>query len=204
MRQKRRNKKPQGWTNKGFHLSLFLLLTLFTFALAGAKSIGSEMQHKLNTPAIAKDEQPLVTPITKPTPTPKPLPTPLATTKWEEFKRAAREIAKIYNYPANVIIAQCALESARGTSNFAIERNNFCGIGAVDWDPGQAFKFENAQDCVIEYIRLVRRNFPEAYMNKEDPNKVLYYLKHNSDGVVYATDPDYITKVMSQPEWSEK
>lgn len=183
------------------------MITLFTFALAGAKSIGSDMQKQFNHPAIASDKEVkvLVSPIAvTTTPKPKAKPTSIPSTdRWEEFKRSAREVAKIYNYPANVIIAQCALESARGTSNFAIDRNNFCGIGAVDWDPDQAFKFENAADCVIEYIHIIRRNFPEAYLNKEDPNKVLYLLKHNSRGVVYATDPDYISKVTSMPEWNE-
>lgn len=121
--------------------------------------------------------------------------------KWEEFVAASYKVSEIYNYPVNVVLAQGALESARGTSKYAVERNNFLGIGAYDWNPDSAFTFENPEQCVVEYMRIIRKNFPEAWDNRDNPEQLLKLLKHNSKGNMYATDPDYVSKVMSMNEW---
>lgn len=121
--------------------------------------------------------------------------------KWEEFVAASYKVSKIYNYPVNVVLAQGALESGRGTSRYAIERNNFLGIGAYDSHPDLALAFENPEQCVIEYMRIIRTNFPEAWEKRENPDELLSLLKKNSNGRVYATDPDYISKVKSMDEW---
>lgn len=126
----------------------------------------------------------------------------VAQTKWEEFEIAVEKVAPMYNYPAKVVLAQGALESARGRSKFAQERNNFLGIGAYDSDPQKAFSFENAEQCVVEYMRLVKKNFPEAWENRDNPEKLLHALKKNSKGNMYATDPHYVTKVTSMKEWN--
>ena len=60
---------------------------------------------------------------------------------WQRFKDEVIRLSKKHGFVANVPIAQCALESARGTSYFAKYRNNFCGIGAFDSDPNKAFSF---------------------------------------------------------------
>lgn len=121
---------------------------------------------------------------------------------WQEFVEAVEKVAPMYNFPANVVLAQGALESARGNSTFAKERNNYLGIGAFDYDVNQAYQFENAEQCVVEYMRIIRKNFPEAWANRDNPDQLLYHLKHNKNGKVYATDPNYIAKVKSMKEWS--
>ena len=102
-----------------------------------------------------------------------------------------------------MVIAQAAVESHRGDSYFARMRNNYLGIGAFDTNPDNAYQFENVEQCVISYMELVRKNFPEAWDSRDDPEKLLTLLKYNSNGTMYATDPDYISKVMNQPEWNQ-
>lgn len=120
---------------------------------------------------------------------------------WDGFVKAAHKVSKIYNFPVNVVLAQGALESNRGNSKFAKDRNNFLGINAVDSDPNKAFHFENSEQCVIEYMRVIRKNFPEAWAQRENPEALLKALKVNSKGNYYASDPDYVGKVMRMPEW---
>lgn len=131
-----------------------------------------------------------------------PTPTPLKLGKgWAGFKESAKRISAIYGIDSRLIIAQGALESAHGTSQYAVERNNFLGIGAVDWNPDQAFYFDNTEDCVLARVKLVRDNFPEAWEMRHDATVALNLLKHNNRGMMYATDPLYIDKVMSMREW---
>lgn len=133
--------------------------------------------------------------------TPAALPYVAPSERWASFITSAKKIAEIYNYPANVVIAQAALESGHGTSEYAVLRNNYIGIGAFDSNPDDAFWFENQEQCLIEYMRTIRRNFPDAWDSRDNPEKLLRLLKDNSRGNYYASDPDYIAKVMSQPEW---
>lgn len=121
--------------------------------------------------------------------------------KWEEFKAAARKVASIYAYPSKVIIAQGALESAKGTSFFCVQRNNCLGIGAFDNNPGNAHYFQSMEHSIVAYIDLIKRNFPEAWANRNNADLVVRYLKHNTRGVQYATDPSYEAKVMSMEDY---
>lgn len=122
---------------------------------------------------------------------------------WDEFVIAVEKVAPIYNFPKNVVLAQGALESARGTSTFAQERNNYLGIGAFDSNPDNAFSFENAEQCVIAYMVMLQRNFPDAWEQRENPEALLKALKVNSKGNYYASDPNYVNKVMSMNEWKQ-
>lgn len=132
-------------------------------------------------------------------PTVIPLPT---STSWEDFKTTAKSIAKIYGYPSNLLISQAALESGHGTSNFALTRFNYFGIGAYG-GADEAFVYENSAQSIIDYIYVIKNNFPEAWSNRDNPEAALNLLESNSYGRQYATDPDYVSKVMSEPEWSE-
>lgn len=123
---------------------------------------------------------------------------------WEGFKDSARKIASIYNFPAKVVIAQAALESQRGTSNLAVTRKNFLGIGAYDWNPNEAFTYENKEQCLIEYMNTIRKNFPEAWDSRDNPEKLLHLLVKNSNGNYYASDPRYVQKVTSMKEWGQE
>lgn len=125
-----------------------------------------------------------------------------AKSRWAAFVIAAHKVAPMYNYPVEVVLAQGALESAHGTSKFSIDRNNFLGIGAYDSDPNSAFHYENPEQCVIEYMRLIKRNFPEAWSHRDNKEVLLKALKVNSAGKMYATDPEYVSKVMSMKEWN--
>jgi hypothetical protein len=154
-------------------------------------------QIELVSPLVREVQAQEVT-VIEPTPTPEPEPT----TEWEAFVQAATKVSKIYNYPANVVIAQGALESARGNSNFCKTRHNCLGIGAYDSDPNQAYVFENYEQSVVEYMRIIRKNFPEAWAQRENPEALLKALKVNSNGKMYATDEKYVEKVMSMREWS--
>lgn len=151
---------------------------------------------ELVSPLVQVQASELVTP----TPAPEPEPAP----GWEGFVSAAHKVSKIYNYPVNVVLAQGALESARGNSRYAKERNNYLGINAVDSNPDLAYTFENSEQCIVEYMRIIRKNFPAAWAQRENPEALLQALKVNSNGKMYATDPAYVSKVMSMKEWSIK
>lgn len=170
-------------------LSLTILLSLFFWCVGEADQAYA---------AISNTTAPVVLPVK---PTRAQSSSPEVRGGWDEFVKAAHKVSDIYNFPVQVVLAQGALESSRGTSRFAVERNNFLGIGAFDSNPDAAFTFENPEQCVVEYMRLIRKNFPEAWENRENPEELLKKLKHNSKGNMYATDPNYVNKVMSMNEW---
>ena len=131
-----------------------------------------------------------------PTPTSTPVPNP--NTLWESFTNLIREEAGLRGYNPDVLIKQKALESAFGTSNFARERNNFGGIGAYTQNPENAFRYESPQDYLQAYFDLIEDRFPQAYENRADPKKYLEGLLNGTHGA-YATDPNYVSKVLSTP-----
>jgi flagellum-specific peptidoglycan hydrolase FlgJ len=120
---------------------------------------------------------------------------------WNDFISSAMKIAPIYNYPVKVLLAQAALESNRGLSQYALQRNNYFGMNAVDWDPDQAYWYENQEQAMVDYIITVRSNFPEAWASRENPDRMIELLENNADGRMYATDPNYVYKVTHQAEW---
>jgi flagellum-specific peptidoglycan hydrolase FlgJ len=187
--------------SKAFRDILYIIITLI-FVITAIKHLPSTTIIFVHSTHAAVQITPKPTVIT-PTQTPEPTET-VHTTNWENFKMAAHRIARIYNYPANVVIAQAALESSYGSSEYAVMRNNYIGIGAVDSDPDEAFTFENDEQCVIEYMRLVRHNFPEAWDSRNNPDKLINLLESNDRGNYYASDPDYVSKVESMPEWSNE
>lgn len=130
-----------------------------------------------------------------------PVLSPEQTSTWNDFIRAAHKLAPIYDYPVKVIIAQGALESGRGTSQYAIERFNYFGIGAFDSNPDSAYTYGNLDQGIIEYMRFVKTRFPEAYAARSNPDRMIELLKSNDAGRMYATDPNYVHKLESLPEW---
>ena len=130
----------------------------------------------------------------------KPL-TPEQEQDWDAMKRMARKLAPLYEFPEKVIIAQMALESNRGRSHYCVERHNCFGIGAYDSNPDMAFYFENKEQAIIEYMRLIKSNFHEAYAARSNPDQMIELLVQNVRGVQYATDPLYVTKLRNLPEW---
>lgn len=128
------------------------------------------------------------------TPTPEPV---KVAENWDDFIKSAMKIAPIYNYPVKVLLAQAALESARGTSHYATTRNNYFGMNAVDWNPDLAYTYENQEQAIIDYILTIRSNFPDAWAVRDNPEEMIVRIKAGN----YATDPDYIAKVMNMNEW---
>lgn len=114
---------------------------------------------------------------------------------WGKFSTAAREQAIARGYNPDVVIKQKALESNFGRSNFAKERNNFGGIGAYDSNPNSAFSFKDIQDYLDYYFKMVEKRYPDAYANRQDPEKYVEGLKKGG----YATDPEYVWKVTHTP-----
>jgi flagellum-specific peptidoglycan hydrolase FlgJ len=194
----RRNERA--WSNRGFHLFIVLSLVLFTLTLRLVKVSAENVTVKHTTPVVKAAELISPAPIGSAV---SPVPTTTPASKWLEFKQAAQKVAKIYNFPVKVILAQGALESAHGTSNYCVTRNNCLGIGAVDWNPDQAYTYENMEQSIVEYCRLIRKNFPQAWEARSNPDMVIFRLKVNRDGLMYATDPNYIDKVKSMEEWKQ-
>lgn len=120
---------------------------------------------------------------------------PPADDLWGKFSDVTRKQATARGYDADTVIRQKALESGFGKSNFARERNNFGGIGAYDRDPNQAFKFDDIESYLDYYFNLVEKRYPEAYTNRKNPQKFVEGLKKGG----YASDPEYVWKVMNTP-----
>ena len=119
--------------------------------------------------------------------------------KWHEVVDSIKKIAPIYDFPIKIAIAQAALESRRGTSNHAKDRNNYFGLGAYTNNPDAAMRFDNAEQCIIAYMQLIKNKFPLAYAQRDNPQRMIELIKAGN----YATDPDYIVKVTSLPEWTD-
>lgn len=185
---------------------LFLLVYFSTFLVPAR----AETNKKTNDATMFF--QPFVDFLTTPTPIQSPLgkqtvvPEPVTAAdidRWERLKHAIRNISQYYHINPKLGIAQAALESARGTSEYCIQRNNCFGIAAYTDNPDAAWYFNSIEEGVIEYYRLQRNNFPEAWAAKDDPAQMLQLLENNSDGLMYATDPDYVYLIESMPEWNE-
>lgn len=101
------------------------------------------------------------------------------------------------NYGMNpvLIFAQAALESGYGTSNYAVNRNNLFGWGAVDSNPDQAASYKN----IGEGIEVHMNSQLSQYM---DPSNWKHFgpafgNKGSGITVKYASDPYYGIKVAS-------
>ncbi len=124
---------------------------------------------------------------------------------WNQFKQTATQMANNENFPASVLLGQAALESGHGTSSFAKNRNNYFGYQAYDSNPNAAKAYQSPEQSIQDYIDLIK-NTPRyrwAYQNyliDHDPVKLLQGIKSSG----YATDPNYVNKVESMPEFGGK
>ena len=102
-----------------------------------------------------------------------------------------------YGIPWETVMAQGILESAAGTSSFAINRNNFFGIGAFDSNVSNAYTFETPEAGWEWYYKNIQKT--STYRahgvfsgdTVTDPYAYLVAIKDAG----YATDPDYVAKV---------
>jgi hypothetical protein len=145
------------------------------------------------------------TPVT-PQPTATPAPSQSAPTRsmgdgdlWATFLATAERVAIEEKYPASVIIGQATLESGRGKSYYARTRNNFFGYMAYDSNPDAAATFETPEASIRAYVRLIKTNprYARALDYLHDPVQMVREIK----AAGYATDPDYVEKVINLPEF---
>lgn len=121
---------------------------------------------------------------------------------WNNFVDQATTIAKQNNFPASVLVGQATLETGRGTSGFAKNRNNYFGMNAMDSDPNKAYAYRSPTESIQNYINLITKSprYNWAYNNyliDHNPNKLIEGIRASG----YATDPNYVAKVKSTPEF---
>lgn len=115
----------------------------------------------------------------------------------EEHHDTAVEYSINYGIPWEAVMAQGILESAAGTSDFAIQRNNFFGIGAFDSNPDNAYSFSTPKEGWkgyyenIQATSVYREHGVFAGDAVTDPYAYLKAIKEAG----YATDPDYVVNV---------
>ena len=115
----------------------------------------------------------------------------------ETYHDIAVTLSINYGIPWETVMAQGILESAAGTSNFAIYRNNFFGIGAFDSNPNNAYSYATPQEGWEGYYKNIQRT--STYRNHgvfagatvTNPYEYLVAIK----AAGYATDPNYIAKI---------
>lgn len=101
-----------------------------------------------------------------------------------------------YGVNALLVLSMAIHESAYGTSNFAIDRNNLFGVGAVDSDPGQAAWFSSVGEGISEQGNFLSWTYADA----DYAYGSIYYGSHvgnKSSGmnVKYASDPFWGEKI---------
>lgn len=101
-----------------------------------------------------------------------------------------------YGVNAAIILGVAINESAWGTSNYALNRNNLFGLNAVDSNPDNAYQFSSVEQCINE--------FANYYISKgySDPQDYRYYggfvgNKYLGANVKYASDPFWGEKAAS-------
>lgn len=100
-----------------------------------------------------------------------------------------------YGMNGLLIFAQANLESAYGTSGYAVKRNNIFGWGAVDSNPDNAHYFPTLSDSIEMHMN---KNLAE-YMIPSHWKHFGYSFGNMSSGVSYkyASDPLYGMKIAS-------
>lgn len=94
-----------------------------------------------------------------------------------------------YGVDATWILAMMGEESAWGTSNIAIDKNNFFGYGAYDSSPyASAYSYANTEQGIDSVVKSVVEN----YFNKGQ--ETLEKMVNNPDHA-YNSDPEYVTRI---------
>ncbi|MEG0359750.1 MAG: glucosaminidase domain-containing protein, partial [Anaerorhabdus sp.] len=98
-----------------------------------------------------------------------------------------------YGMNALLIYSLACLESAYGTSGYALERNNLFGWNAFDSDPNQASYFSSIEAAVNEHMGINLR----GYTNIEDSRFFGSHVGNKGSGfnVKYAADPYWGYKI---------
>lgn len=115
----------------------------------------------------------------------------------DTYHSIAEQLSIEYGIPWETVMAQGILESAAGTSYFAVNRNNFFGIGAFDSNPNNAFSYATPSEGWRGYYENIvktsvyRANGVFVQPTVTDPYAYLRAIK----AAGYATDPQYVPKV---------
>lgn len=115
----------------------------------------------------------------------------------DQYHNIAIQLSMEYGIPWEAVMAQGIIESASGTSNFARNRNNFFGLGAVDSNPDNAYSYSSPAEGWKGYYDFIQNNpryrAAGAFNYPDDPYGYIAAIK----AAGYATDPNYISKVSS-------
>ena len=115
----------------------------------------------------------------------------------DTYHDIAEKLSVAYGIPWETVVAQGILESKAGTSNFAVNRNNFFGIGAFDSNPDNAFYYDSPQDGWNGYYENIKKTSVYrangVFEGEAITNPYVYLERIKKAG--YATDPNYINKV---------
>lgn len=112
----------------------------------------------------------------------------------DTYHDIAAQLSVEYGIPWEAVMAQGIHESTAGTSDFAVNRNNFFGIKAFDSNPNAATTFDTPEAGWRGYYENIR--ITATYRNHgvfqgdniTDPYTYLATVKASG----YATDPDYV------------
>lgn len=121
----------------------------------------------------------------------------------KQFDEAVKAVSKKYNIPENIMRAMAALETQTGIGRqplgYAKSRNNIYNIQAYDSNPDMARRYPSVMEGVTDFANLISRDprYKKAYAVRNDPVKMIQEIKRAG----YATDPNYVNKVMSTPEF---
>ena len=115
----------------------------------------------------------------------------------DTYHDIAATLSVEYGIPWETVVAQGILESASGSSTFAVERNNFFGIGAFDSDPDRAFSYDSIEEGWRGYYENIKKT--STYRNHgvfsgkniTDPYAYAQAIKDAG----YATDENYVVKL---------
>lgn len=133
---------------------------------------------------------------------------------WQDFINRAERVSKAEDFPPGVLLGQAAIESGRAK---AAPGNNFFGLKGTgnagrnmlatqEYGPNGYYTtasgfaaFKTPEDAMRAYINLIKKNYPQAYAQRQDPMAMLQAIRAGG----YATSPTYVQSVSSTPEFKQ-
>ena len=172
---------------------------------------GEQQQVVQKQPGLKEAIINLFTPDDTPSNFQMPEPGSAAPNTWESFVQQVAELAPQYGVNPAIILGQAAIETGRnpnsapGNNWFGIKGYGSAGtqnLATKEESGGQMYstnanfaKFSSIKDAIESYLKLLERNFPEAWAARQNPEEMVQHLRR------YATDSNYISKVSNTPEF---